>query len=88
MTPWSRCRSGNTCGGRMSWTYHWAVMVPRMNARVQFPCARHHSKRRRRWVNVKGSARNGRLDPKCPSDTRLRMVREERRVPSEGSIYV
>ncbi|GFU19109.1 uncharacterized protein TNCV_4397111 [Trichonephila clavipes] len=34
---------------------------------VQFPHARHHSKRRRRWVGVKGSIRNERRDPKCLS---------------------
>ncbi|GFX27746.1 uncharacterized protein TNCV_3662331 [Trichonephila clavipes] len=35
-------------------------------AAVQFPRACHHSKRRCRWVGVKGSTRNGRRDPKCP----------------------
>ncbi|GFW00765.1 uncharacterized protein TNCV_2305381 [Trichonephila clavipes] len=53
-------------------------------AAAQFPCARHHSKRRRQWVNVKGSTRNGPCDPKCPSARRLRMVREDTRAPSEG----
>ncbi|GFU57022.1 uncharacterized protein TNCV_1778931 [Trichonephila clavipes] len=33
------------------------------SAAVQFPRAWHHSKRRRRWVVVKGSSRNGRRDP-------------------------
>ncbi|GFW33564.1 uncharacterized protein TNCV_2210961 [Trichonephila clavipes] len=33
MAPRSRCMSGNTCGCRMSWTYHWAVMVPWINTR-------------------------------------------------------
>ncbi|GFU36296.1 uncharacterized protein TNCV_559331 [Trichonephila clavipes] len=33
MVPGSRCMSGNTCGCRMSWTYRWAVMVPRINTR-------------------------------------------------------
>ncbi|GFW65816.1 e3 ubiquitin-protein ligase RNF13 [Trichonephila clavipes] len=33
------------------------------SAAVQFPRARHHSKRRRRWVGVKGSARNGHAIP-------------------------
>ncbi|GFW24361.1 uncharacterized protein TNCV_606071 [Trichonephila clavipes] len=28
-----RCRSGNTCGCMMSWTYRWAVMVRRINTR-------------------------------------------------------
>ncbi|GFU08937.1 uncharacterized protein TNCV_1318151 [Trichonephila clavipes] len=52
------------------------------SAAVQFPRARHHSKRRRRWVGVKGSTRNGRHDPKCPSDRHLRMVREDTGAPS------
>ncbi|GFW83213.1 uncharacterized protein TNCV_2508531 [Trichonephila clavipes] len=29
----SHCMSGNTCGYGMSWTYHWAVMVPWINTR-------------------------------------------------------
>ncbi|GFV61428.1 uncharacterized protein TNCV_2898031 [Trichonephila clavipes] len=33
MAPGRRCMSGNTCGCRMSWTYHWAVMVSRINTR-------------------------------------------------------
>ncbi|GFX15435.1 uncharacterized protein TNCV_3303641 [Trichonephila clavipes] len=41
------------------------------SAAVHFPRAQHHSKRRRRWVGVKGSTRNGRHDPKCPSARRL-----------------
>ncbi|GFV00125.1 e3 ubiquitin-protein ligase RNF13 [Trichonephila clavipes] len=41
------------------------------SAAVQFPRARHHSKRRHRWVGVKGSRRNGRRDPKCPSARHL-----------------
>ncbi|GFU23137.1 uncharacterized protein TNCV_3515761 [Trichonephila clavipes] len=77
--------SGNTCGCRILWTYRWAVMVPRINTRVQFPLARHHSKRRRRWVGVKASTRNGRSDHKYPSVRRLRMVREDTRAPSEGA---
>ncbi|GFV87961.1 uncharacterized protein TNCV_782411 [Trichonephila clavipes] len=44
---------------------------------VQFPPARHYSKRRRQWVGVNGSTRNGHRDPKCPSARRLRMVRED-----------
>ncbi|GFX14700.1 uncharacterized protein TNCV_4016981 [Trichonephila clavipes] len=47
------------------------------SAAVQFPRAWHHSKRRRRWVSVKSSRRNGRRDPKCPLAKRLRMVRED-----------
>ncbi|KFM59794.1 hypothetical protein X975_02288, partial [Stegodyphus mimosarum] len=52
---------------------------------VQFPRARHHSKRRRRWVGLKSSTRNGRRDTKCPSARRLRMVREDTGAPSEGA---
>ncbi|GFS53391.1 uncharacterized protein TNCV_1327281 [Trichonephila clavipes] len=115
----SRCLSGNTCGCRVSWTYHWAVIVPRINTRVdrvlyamaphtvtpvvgvvcryeanaglrrspwvEFPRARHHSKRRCRWVGVKDSPRNGPRDPKCPSAKRLRMVRKDTGAPSEGA---
>ncbi|GFX02382.1 hypothetical protein TNCV_2285491 [Trichonephila clavipes] len=33
MAPGSRCMNGNTCGFRMSWTYRWAVMLPRINTR-------------------------------------------------------
>ncbi|PRD36599.1 UNVERIFIED_CONTAM: hypothetical protein NCL1_08181 [Trichonephila clavipes] len=52
---------------------------------VQFPRARHHSKRRRRWVGVKGSTRNGCRDPKFPSARHLRMVREDTGGPSDGA---
>ncbi|GFW47773.1 uncharacterized protein TNCV_2829611 [Trichonephila clavipes] len=44
------------------------------SAAVQFPRAWHHSERRRRWVDFKGSTRNGRHDTKCPSARHLRMV--------------
>ncbi|GFV63936.1 uncharacterized protein TNCV_12181 [Trichonephila clavipes] len=47
------------------------------SAAVQFPRAQHHSKRRRRWVGVKGSTRYGGRHPKCPSARCLRMVRED-----------
>ncbi|GFY20137.1 uncharacterized protein TNCV_2148301 [Trichonephila clavipes] len=50
------------------------------SAAVQFPRARHHSKRR-----IKGSSRNGLCDPKCPSARRLRMVQEDTGAPSEGA---
>ncbi|GFW38678.1 uncharacterized protein TNCV_3880451 [Trichonephila clavipes] len=33
----------------------------------------------------KGSTRNGRRDPKCPSTRRHRMVREDTGAPSEGA---
>ncbi|GFX31543.1 uncharacterized protein TNCV_687911 [Trichonephila clavipes] len=54
------------------------------SAAVQFLRARHHTKRRHRWVGVKGSTRNGRRDPKCPSVRNLRLVREDTR--SDGVI--
>ncbi|GFV67844.1 uncharacterized protein TNCV_926101 [Trichonephila clavipes] len=44
------------------------------SATVQSPRARHHSKRRLRYVSVKGSTRNERSDPKCPLAKRNRMV--------------
>ncbi|GFX35107.1 uncharacterized protein TNCV_2330471 [Trichonephila clavipes] len=52
---------------------------------VQFPRARHHSKRWRRWVGIKGSTRNGCRYPKCPSSRRLRMVREDTGVPNKSA---
>ncbi|GFX36573.1 uncharacterized protein TNCV_2031541 [Trichonephila clavipes] len=52
---------------------------------VQFPRARHHSKRMRRWVGVQGSTRNGHRDPKCHSARCLRMVREDTGAPNEGT---
>ncbi|GFT12086.1 uncharacterized protein TNCV_726701 [Trichonephila clavipes] len=55
------------------------------SAAVQFPRAWHHSKRRHRWVGVKGSTRNRRRDPKCPSARCLRMVREDTGVPNEDA---
>ncbi|GFW57011.1 uncharacterized protein TNCV_3472941 [Trichonephila clavipes] len=55
------------------------------SAAVQFPRARHHSKRRRGYVGVMGSTRNERRNPKCPSARRLRMVREDTGAPSEGA---
>ncbi|GFT48126.1 uncharacterized protein TNCV_1001181 [Trichonephila clavipes] len=61
---------------KMTW-FHYAA--------IQFPCARHHSKRKRRWVGVKGSTRNGHRDPKWPSARRLHMVRKNPGAPSEGA---
>ncbi|GFU83373.1 uncharacterized protein TNCV_3551241 [Trichonephila clavipes] len=55
------------------------------SATIQFPRAWHHPKRRRRWVGVKGSTRNGCRDPKCPSARPLRMVREDIEAPSKGA---
>ncbi|GFX38768.1 uncharacterized protein TNCV_4748381 [Trichonephila clavipes] len=54
-------------------------------AAVQFSLARHHPKRRGRWVGIKGSTRNGRRDPKCPSARHLRMVREDTGASSEDA---
>ncbi|GFT60071.1 uncharacterized protein TNCV_2687441 [Trichonephila clavipes] len=51
------------------------------SAAIQFPCARYHSKRRRRWVGVKNRTRNGCDDPKCPSVMCLRMIREDTGAP-------
>ncbi|GFY32342.1 hypothetical protein TNCV_3558501 [Trichonephila clavipes] len=48
-----------------------------------FLCEQHHSKWRHRWVDMKGSTRNGRHDPKCPSARHLRMVREDTGAPVE-----
>ncbi|GFU00269.1 uncharacterized protein TNCV_802211 [Trichonephila clavipes] len=56
-----------------------------LSAAVQFPRARHHFKRRRQCVGVKGSTCNGHRDPECPSVKRLRMVREDTEAPSEGA---
>ncbi|GFV82823.1 uncharacterized protein TNCV_4147911 [Trichonephila clavipes] len=55
------------------------------SAAVQLPRARHHSERRRRWVGVKGSTRNGQHNPKCLSARRRRMVREDTGAPNEGA---
>ncbi|GFV09926.1 uncharacterized protein TNCV_2318561 [Trichonephila clavipes] len=59
-----------------------------LSAAFQFPRAWHHSKWKRRWVRVKGRTRDGHCDPKCPSDRRLCMVREDTGDPSEGAIRV
>ncbi|GFW96339.1 uncharacterized protein TNCV_1823721 [Trichonephila clavipes] len=47
------------------------------SAAAQFSSARYHSKRRHRWVGVKGSTNNGRRDLKCPSARCFCMVRED-----------
>ncbi|GFW37666.1 uncharacterized protein TNCV_415521 [Trichonephila clavipes] len=60
----------------------------RRSQRVQFPRAQHYSKQRCRWVRVKGSTRDGRRDPKCPSARYLRMVREDTGAPNEGVTFV
>ncbi|GFW87389.1 uncharacterized protein TNCV_1267621 [Trichonephila clavipes] len=51
------------------------------SAAVQFPRARHRSKRKRRWMVFKGSACNGSSDPKCPLARCLRMVRKDTKCP-------
>ncbi|GFU69593.1 uncharacterized protein TNCV_1351521 [Trichonephila clavipes] len=58
------------------------------SAAVQFPRSWHHSKRRRRYVGVKGIARNGWRNLKCPSARRLRMVREDTGAPTECATCV
>ncbi|GFW73823.1 uncharacterized protein TNCV_1542771 [Trichonephila clavipes] len=55
------------------------------SAADQFPHARHHTKRRRRCVDVKGSTRKRRRDHKCPSDRRFLTVREDRGTLTEGA---
>ncbi|GFV64639.1 uncharacterized protein TNCV_850881 [Trichonephila clavipes] len=57
---------------------------PSLEGCSSFLRARHHSKRRRRWVGVKDSTRIGRRDLKCPSARRLRRVRGDTVGPSEG----
>ncbi|GFW19513.1 uncharacterized protein TNCV_1604051 [Trichonephila clavipes] len=54
------------------------------SAAVQFLRVGLHFKRRRRWVGVKGSTRNGHRDPKCPLVRCLRMVREDTGAPNKG----
>ncbi|GFY48646.1 uncharacterized protein TNIN_192381 [Trichonephila inaurata madagascariensis] len=68
-----------------AWQHMWLQDVMDIPLGFQFPRARHYSKRRRRWVGAKGSTRNGRHDPKCPSASRLRMVREDTGAPSEDA---
>ncbi|GFW78858.1 hypothetical protein TNCV_2058791 [Trichonephila clavipes] len=57
---------------------HGLLLKKIHSLKIQFPREWHHSKRKCRWVGVKGSTRNGRRDPKCPSARRLRMIREDR----------
>ncbi|GFX72964.1 hypothetical protein TNCV_2814041 [Trichonephila clavipes] len=61
------------------------VIVRREGVPAQFSRAWDHSKRRHRWVSVKGSSRNGHRDSKCPSARRICMVQEDTRAPSEGA---
>ncbi|GFY28727.1 uncharacterized protein TNCV_3440941 [Trichonephila clavipes] len=60
-----------------------------LSAAIQFPRARHYSKRTGGSVGqrqgVKVSTRNGRHDTKCLSAKRLRMVREDTGAPNEGA---
>ncbi|GFV53227.1 uncharacterized protein TNCV_1065861 [Trichonephila clavipes] len=44
---------------------------------VQSLRALHHSRRKRRWVGVIGSTRNGCRDTRCPSDRCLAMIWED-----------
>ncbi|GFT44112.1 uncharacterized protein TNCV_2111361 [Trichonephila clavipes] len=62
----------------------WLNMTWFHSAAVQFPRARTLSKRRCRWVRVKGSTRNGRRETKYPSVWRLRM---DRGAPSEDATF-
>ncbi|GFY36353.1 uncharacterized protein TNCV_3450561 [Trichonephila clavipes] len=55
------------------------------SAAIQFSRAQNHSKRRRRWVGVKGSTRNGFRDPKCPSARRIRKAGEDTGAPNKGA---
>ncbi|GFW94412.1 uncharacterized protein TNCV_2701331 [Trichonephila clavipes] len=55
------------------------------SAAVQFSRPWHYFERRRRWVVVKGSKRNGSRDPIRPSARCLRMVRKDTGAPSEGA---
>ncbi|KFM75203.1 hypothetical protein X975_05332, partial [Stegodyphus mimosarum] len=57
-------------------------------AAAQFPRARHHSKRRRRWVGIKDSTRYGCRDTNCSSAGCLRMVREDTGAPSEDPLLM
>ncbi|GFU97472.1 uncharacterized protein TNCV_1913271 [Trichonephila clavipes] len=61
---------------KMTWFYSTAVQISR---------AWYHSKRKRQWVGVKGTTRNRRRDPKCPSARRIRTVREGTGIPNEGA---
>ncbi|GFX51448.1 uncharacterized protein TNCV_3103811 [Trichonephila clavipes] len=47
--------------------------------------AQHHSKRRRRWVGVKGNTYNGCRDSKFLSTRCFLMVREDTGAPNEGA---
>ncbi|GFU50304.1 uncharacterized protein TNCV_301371 [Trichonephila clavipes] len=64
---------------KTTWFYFAAVQLPR--------APQHHSKRKRRWMGVKGSTCNGRRDQKCPSARHLRMVREDTGASSEGATF-
>ncbi|GFS86367.1 hypothetical protein TNCV_1681221 [Trichonephila clavipes] len=52
---------------------------------IQLPRAMHRFKRRRRRVDIKDSTRNGIRNPKCLSNRRLHMVREDTEATNEGS---
>ncbi|GFX51429.1 uncharacterized protein TNCV_3103621 [Trichonephila clavipes] len=67
----------------LNWRQIWVSGRPRKGSDIQFPCARHHSKRRRRLAGVKSSTPNGHRYPKCSSARCLPMVREETGSPSE-----
>ncbi|GFT01259.1 uncharacterized protein TNCV_2661951 [Trichonephila clavipes] len=64
----SEIESGFVAKKKTTWFY---------SAAAQFSRARYHSKRRHRWVGVKGSTHNGRRDLKCPSARRFCMVQKD-----------
>ncbi|GFV69609.1 uncharacterized protein TNCV_4507241 [Trichonephila clavipes] len=55
---------------------------------VQLHRARHHSKRRRQWLSIIGSTRNGLHDTRCPSARHLAMVPEDTGARCENSACV
>ncbi|GFT09755.1 DNA-directed RNA polymerase subunit [Trichonephila clavipes] len=73
MDPGSRCMSGNTCGCRMSWTYRWAIMVPRNSTRsnrVMYGMASYTNTPAVRTVCQPGA---------------FELVRKDTRAPTEGA---
>ncbi|GFX64889.1 uncharacterized protein TNCV_450271 [Trichonephila clavipes] len=52
---------------------------------VQFPRARHHSKRMRRWVGVRAAHVMGVSISNVLQQSALRMVREDTGAPNEGA---
>ncbi|GFV46723.1 uncharacterized protein TNCV_1881821 [Trichonephila clavipes] len=70
----------------LRWNLESSLKTTRFHsAAIQFPHARHHSKRRSRWVGVKDITRKGLRDPICPSARRFRIVRKDTGAPNEGA---